>query len=513
MRRTLTIRPGTDRAPLRRSGRRREALVVAATFLLALWAAGVQPGLGVEIQVDLDPFLDRFGSQLETIQIYRDAAGDRAAYSIYDTGASVVTWAVEDQEAGIPIPIKVPNGAQAEGIGGTLVGDVSQPGTVLSVGMDAIRYTSDFPYVQYDFGNAAFVPGSPAEHGVQVLVGTRGGSPDLPTITGTPIHNGRLPSFDPGTPNGIAAKINMQWGIDMGSFLGDILGGDDPLGLVALFTGVKWPTPNVQFVAPGVTLQQIPDDPLTPLNESTTAPVRIPLAHYGLDNHQNPGDTITTSYNPFQNTGVVLSHHGATVGDDPNDRLAMLFDTGASLSIISKKMAAGLGLNLSAPEYSIDVQGAAGGVGALPGFTIESLKLPVDDNGDGVFDGAVVLHNVPVFVYDVTPADTDPAEGLDGILGMNLFNSAYEMLYDPLDPLGPSLRLTFLNDYYQEDIDPGLLGELGPLLALLPQSAQTIGVPGVRGGPAAVPEPSTLALLATGGLLLLVWRLRRRRAA
>jgi len=482
--------------------------VWAAMFLLGLWVAGVQSGLGVEIQVDLDPIIDRFGSQLETIQIYRDASGDRAAYSIYDTGASVITWAVEDQEAGVPIPIKVPNGAQAEGIGGTLVGDVSQPGTVLSVGMDAIRYISDFPYVEYDFSNAAFVPGSPAEHGVQVLVGTRGGSPDLPTITGTPIHNGRLPSFDPGRPNGLAAKMNMQWGIDMGEFLKGILGEDDPLGLVGLFEGVKWPTPNVQFVAPGMSLQQIPDDPGTSLNESTTAPVRIPLALYGLDNHQDPGDTITVSYNPFQNTGVVLSHHGATLGDDPNDRLAMLFDTGASLSIISKEMAASLGLNLSAPEYSIEVQGAAGGVGALPGFTIESLRLPVDDNGDGVFDGAVVLRNVPVFVYDVTPADSDPEEGLDGILGMNLFNSAYEMLYDPLDPLGPSLRLTFMNDYYQEGIDLELLGDLA---ALLPQSAQTIGVPGVRGGPAAVPEPSTLALLATGGLLWLVWRLRRRR--
>lgn len=483
---------------------------VSAMLALGAWSPAVEPCLGVVVEVELDSYLDRFGSQIEMIQIYQDGSGDRAAYSIYDTGASVITWSAADQDASLPpIPIKAFDGAEAEGIGGTLTGDVSQPGTVLAVGLDAIQFTSDFPFVEYDFSGAAFVPGSPEEHGVQLFVGTNDGSPSLPTITGTPIHNGRLPSFAPETVNGIAAKINMQWGIDLGQFMED-------LGFAAeaeFYRGIVLPMPNIAFVAPGGTLEAIPDDESTPQNESTTDPVRIPLAPYGFDNHADPGEMITVSDNPFQNTGVVLSDGGVTIGDDPENRLAMLFDTGASLSIISTAMAAEFGFDLSAPEYKVDVQGAAGGIGSIPGFTLDSLKLPVDDNGDGEFDGEVVLANVPVFVFDVTPADTDPEEGLDGILGMNLFNSAYEMLYDPHDPSGASLRVTFLNDYYQEEIDPDLLAELGPLLALLPQSAQTIGIPGLRGGPTVVPEPCTWVLMGTGGLLLLVWRLRRRRAA
>jgi hypothetical protein len=481
----------------------------AVTLLLGIWSVGVQSGLGTDIQVDLDPLLDQYGSQIGTFQIYDDGSGQLAsAFGIYDTGASVVTWSAYDQALS-PLPIMVPGGAGAEGIGGTLTGDVSQPGQIIVGGMQAV----DFLTLNYDPTKVAFAPGSSEEHGIQLLVGTSAGSPDLPTITGTPIHNGRLAS-NPGAPNGIAAKINMQWGLDLGALVTELLGGSDPMGLEELFQGVIWPMPDIEFVAPNTKLQAIPDNPATPLiDESTTQPVRIPLASYGVDNHASPGETITTSYNPFQHTGVVLSQGGTTLGNDPSHRLAMLVDTGASLSIISTRMAANLGLNLSAPEYSIEVQGAAGSVGTIPGFTIDSLELPVDDNGDGVFDGKVTFTHVPVFVYDVTPADTDPAEGLDGILGMNLFNYASEMLYDPFDPLGPSLSLTFLNNPYLEEIDPALLADLQALGLTLPQWAQSIGIPGVRGGPAAVPEPSTLVLLAAGGLFLVVWRLRRRRPA
>lgn len=476
---------------------------VAATLLLGIFPAGLQVVRGVEIQVDLDPLFDQFGSQIGTVQIYEDALGQQmSAFGIYDTGASVVTWSAYDQFLS-PIPIKVPGGAGAEGIGGTLTGDVSQPGEILVAGMRSV----DFLTLQFDVNQAAFAPGDSQEHGIQLFVGTSSGSDALPTITGTPIHNGRLAS-NPTGPNGVGAKIGMQWGLDLGALVNELLGGSDPLGLGDLFDGVIWPMPDVEFVAPNSKLTAVPDDLSTlTVDESTTVPVRIPLNLYGLDNHADPGDMITASYNPFQNTGVLISHGGTTLGDDPNNRLAMLFDTGAALSIISTEMAGDLALNLAAPEYEVEVQGAAGGIGKIPGFTLESLEVPVDDDGDGVFDGKVLFKNVPVFVYDVTPADTDPEEGLDGILGMNLFNSAYEMLYDPFDPLGPSLSLTFLNNPLQEDFDPELLEQLSLLGLDLPQSANSI--PGIRGGPAAIPEPSSLCLLAVFGLILLCARRRR----
>ena len=111
------------------------------------------------------------------------------------------------------------------------------------------------------------------------------------------------------------------------------------MGLGELFDGIIWPMPNVEFVAPNTKLQQLPDEPNTTLvDESTTVPVRVPMALYGDDNHEDPGDTITYSYNPFQNTGVLVTDNGVTLGEDPADRLTMLFDTGASLSIISTDM-------------------------------------------------------------------------------------------------------------------------------------------------------------------------------
>lgn len=533
--------------------------VLAVAVPLVVWPAGAGSSLALDLTVQLDPVLDRFGSQIETVQVYEDADGQRATFGIYDTGASVITISAYDQMflrdfVGTAIPIKVYDGASAEGIGGTLTGDVSMPGTIRAAGIEAVQFT-DFFDMNFDLSKAAFVPGGDGEHGVQAFVGTPDGSPYLSTITGTPIHNGRLGS-DPDAPNGIAAKINMQWDLfDLGSLLG---GFDEEWG--NLFKGITLSMPNVEFVAPGTKLEAIPDDDTTPLvDETSTAPVRVPLALFGEDNHENPGDMITSSYNPIQNTGVVLSHDGVTVGG-PDDKKTMLFDTGSMLTIMSTEMAKdllGFDPDPSTSPFSVEVQGAAGGIGRIPGYTIDALELPVDDDGDGTPDGKVRFEDVPIFVYDVTPAEADPEEGLDGILGMNLFNTAAEMVYDPFDPSGASLSLTFLENPYREDLDPGDLGlfedflgsyaeylellglevpdlEAGGVESLLqfvddlmllaeafngqsyPWLASPIDgsqVPGSRTPPAAIPEPSTLVLLALGAVTVLLWRFRRRRAA
>ncbi|MCU0981962.1 MAG: hypothetical protein MUF25_22645, partial [Pirellulaceae bacterium] len=86
---------------------------------------------GTTIDITLDRWLDQFGYQPEVSQAYEDMV---SLGSIFDTGASIVSFSATDQflldpfgGGGNGIPVKVPGGAQAEGIGGILTGDVSQP--------------------------------------------------------------------------------------------------------------------------------------------------------------------------------------------------------------------------------------------------------------------------------------------------------------------------------------------------------------------------------------------------
>jgi hypothetical protein len=318
------------------------------------------------------------------------------AFSIFDTGASAITFAASDQANYVdPIPVKVAGGAMADGIGGGITGDVSEPGTILADGLHAAQLTFDslgFPVFNLSFGaDTAAAPG------VQAFVGTDAGSPDMPTITGTPILN---PS--PDHPNGLAARVDLQGA---------------QLDFSDVIPGLILPMPDLHFVAPGTLLTA---------DTGTTAPVRVPLGLYGSDNHLNPGDVITESPSPIQpdvqvvNAGVAIPHQH------------FLLDTGAQLSVISTAEAQTLGLDLAHPTTSITVQGVAG-TEDVPGYTIDEIDVPLSDGGTLAFT------HVPVYVLDI-------ADGIDGLLGMNLFNTASSMLYDPFDSSGPSLQLTFFTD-------------------------------------------------------------------
>ncbi|HEY4760203.1 MAG TPA: hypothetical protein VIH42_06465, partial [Thermoguttaceae bacterium] len=59
------------------------ALVFSWIFTLtptSLWAA--------DLEISLIPDFDQIGSQIETIQVYKDINGERLMFGIYDTGAS-----------------------------------------------------------------------------------------------------------------------------------------------------------------------------------------------------------------------------------------------------------------------------------------------------------------------------------------------------------------------------------------------------------------------------------------
>jgi hypothetical protein len=249
---------------------------------------------------------------------------------------------------------------------------------------------------------------------IQAAVGTAKGSPLLPTLTGTPI-------LEPCTvnPQGLAADVLLQ---------------GSSLNFSSLVPGLTVNMPDLSFVLPTTQLSSA---------DGITAPVRIPMGFYGLDNYLFPGNLITSTPNLVQ-PNVQIMAGGLALADQ-----RFLFDTGAQLSLISPAEAAALGLDLSNPTTSITIQGVAGPI-SVPGFTLDELDVPTDNGG------VLQFTSVPVYVWNVAP-------GIDGLLGMNLFNNAHEMLFNPYDPAGPSVSLTFNNSGSGLGIDPSLLGPLGGL--------------------------------------------------
>ena len=378
------------------------------------------------VTVKMDPVLDQFGAQIETVQAYNSA--DQAAFGILDTGASPVTFSADDQATfAVPIPVKVLGGAQADGIGGSITGDVSEPGTIIADGVHVATLQFDalgFPYYTVDLSASKSTPG------IQAFIGTYGGSPLLPTVTGTPVFNASSSN-----PGGLAARIDLQgFTVDLSSIL----------------PGLVVSEPDVHFVSPTSTIAQA---------TGTTAPVKIPLSFYGTDNHTNPGNQITSSFNPMDKN-VRLNDNGVTL-----TKQSFLLDTGSQLTVISTAEAQALHLDLAHPETTLDVQGV-GGIVTIPGFTLSSLSVPTTNRGTLKFT------NVPVYVLDVAP-------DFSGLLGMNLFNLGASMLYNPFGSGGPSLSVTFYTD---PNMDSG--GGLGGLFFV--ESHPAVNLISGLSGPAGV---------------------------
>src|SRR5262249_21896483 len=95
-----------------------------------------------------------------------------------------------------------------------------------------------------------------------------------------------------------------------------------------------------------------------------------------------------------------------------------------------------------------------GGTETVPGFTVKALVLPTSTGGTLTFT------DVPVYVLDV-------ADDIDGILGMNLLDTADTFLYNPFDTTAghPTVTFTFFTDP-----DRGGGSDDGSLNALLGQN-------------------------------------------
>ncbi len=450
-------------------------LVSLALLAVAGGPVVAQTPVPQTLQVPLFPEFDLFGNQFEVVQAYENELGQRSITAgIYDTGASVVTFSVLDQEflfefQGQPQIPTIPGAvATADAIGGTLLGKVSAPGKILAAGASALNIDFNTFTFDFDLSNAVAVGG------IQAMVGTENGSPHLPSIVGTPIN---VPS--PTNPGGLATVMDQTgYALDLGAFLPEL-------------AGIPFNFPDVRFEPSGTSL--VP-------KTSTYEAVHIPVSLFGVDTTGNPGDDISSAPNPVQHdTGVAFTPSAPGSATNFMANQSFLFDTGAQISVISTEIAAQLGLTdidgnpLETPFDVIDVQGAGSIVQGLPGFILDSLTVPRLDGG------VVEFTNVPVYVLDV-------GFGIDGILGMNLFNGADSFLYDPYNVNGPVVSALFLNDRSLDEIIEeaglfaGMLGELDEIeLDLVSQlgiryATASPLVPGLH----QVPEPSSLVLALMG---------------
>jgi hypothetical protein len=409
--------------------------------------------------VPLDPALDQVGHQVMTFQEYRAPDGSPlgTSYATFDTGSPTVTWDWVNQTIfqwnGAPgLPLKVPNGATLKAVGGQITGHVTEPGRVLSDGFHAFR-TVDIGDGVYDFrpvyGTAASVGG------VQALVGDEAGSPYMPSLTGTPIL---APSAR--HPNGAAALIDMQGAVF------DISGIGEP-GDPDIPTVVELGLPDLHYVNPN---RELAD------GDGSTAPVYVPVSLFGTDNTTDPGDAISQAPVPVV-TGV-----GVADGEVAAGGLKLLFDTGAQVTLISTATAEALGLDLSRPDQVGEIWGSGDRLYEVPGFNLDRVELPLADGGTLTFT------DVPVFVFDAAGGTGAVPTALDGILGMNVLNTADLLLYDPYRTGGPVVGLTFFEEPDREDIPLGgfIYGDIyagysAPVFSLAGNAAADFGPGSISG--------------------------------
>jgi hypothetical protein len=262
------------------------------------------------------------------------------------------------------------------------------------------------------------VAGSSVQH-IQAFLATEDGNP--PTLAGTPIYN-RSPQH----ANGSA---------------GLFMAGD------------------FQLVEPGTHL---------PTGDGSTE-ITVPVNLEGEDNSGSPGIRLTLAKNPVQTEVFVI-------GGPDNQRIGpfrFLFDTGSQVTLISRAVAralggaAGIPGSLSGPGIDFRCEndivsingGANGGSGDCTGGTLSGLELPRRGGG------TVLFTDVPADVLDFP--------GVDGILGMNLFDGD-DLKYDPFDPNGSSFSFTYATGGTNSSLQSQtqlMLGSANPVSSLLLQSS------------------------------------------
>jgi len=179
-----------------------------------------------------------------------------------------------------------------------------------------------------------------------------------------------------------------------------------------------------EFTGPAITFFQS-DDPEIPeyrnsipleLRPSGSVAVQyFPniLDPFGTDFGAPMSPSMLTSFLPSQSLFFASSVDVTHKGKSAVDKDGFMVDTGAQVSVISKAIAARLGLNASNAEFEVEIIDVTGQSIMAPGFIIDRLDITAVPEW-------LSFTNVPVVMLDV---DSPEGGTLDGIIGMNLFTN------------------------------------------------------------------------------------------
>lgn len=173
-----------------------------------------------------------------------------------------------------------------------------------------------------------------------------------------------------------------------------------------------------EFISPEIRIYEH-DDPCIPSYPNTIPLELRPLGAYAVQYIPSlegffeflPASPSVIIGNLSQSLFFIHSVDLAEGNKKAIDKDRFMLDTGAQVTVIGSRIAARLDLDITNPEFEVEIQGVTGSIVTMPGFYIDSLEIPA-------LGEWLSFTNVPVVLLDVA----SPEGGtLDGIIGMNLF--------------------------------------------------------------------------------------------
>jgi hypothetical protein len=126
---------------------------------------------------------------------------------------------------------------------------------------------------------------------------------------------------------------------------------------------------------------------------------------------------------PVTNAPVPVFRGATLVNGSSRVKLDMVLDTGGAVSLISRRVARKLGLDLGSPELKTMVMGVGKGNAQLNGYWLDGLTIRTSSGGP------IFYRRVPFFIADI--------EGVQGTVGANLLvPSVYINMEKMLDSTG-----------------------------------------------------------------------------